>query len=697
MGLVMRMCDQVKLPKSFRRVCNFGFEVGLQVQDVVGSLRIMLARSAEWSNEAPVFLAQGDILSAFDFLSHDLAAEAMEAAKWNPQLVAMIHSANTGITAKTELMGTEVDDFQISKCYKQGSVEGPKVWKIVVTYLLSMLVPCWLEMGWGLNLNNGIDKNGDVERSDFWVTHLIWADNIWLLASSSGMLKKMHQSLTDLLTSRKLYWKPSDLKVMTTAPGGVAAYKLSTMDPVYGRPEKLPVVPCEELIMLGTNLTNTGSNIGAIAHRIAQGEKAMMANYNLLMKKNAPVVKRMAEYCKRVVPVVLHGAGCWSWNAGVFWRLHRFEGRCLGKILGWVKVSDDEDAQNNWWQVRVGRARQIFLRAGFEPLTVKCLKKIYQFSFRLMNADANNAALTLVVRCLSWRCQRWWKHREGMEGMTRALPGRPLSRWEDIFTSYNGVDWMRKMNESKEGWKKTAQSFVVFAWRFVEAKVKLQYGDDKPVVRKFQNAPKEKVDVDQDISLFSWSKPHKCTRLELLGDSNLIVNWTNATWPVTNWKQQQIIGYAQTCLWRWCAESQVLPRHDHCDWCRHVPRELNQTCDDLAAEGHKLGSNDLYMFISNLRVKDRCIVGRWDGGFKEGDDKVSIGFVVDAVTITEDGDSHSEERLIHGFGRCVGDSAVKAELRAYETLVHTLDFMFKREIDECTAWCTPPAFTESCF
>ena len=55
MALVMRMCRKTPMPRSFRCVCYFVFEVVLQVQDVAGALIILLARSSEWAAEAPVY------------------------------------------------------------------------------------------------------------------------------------------------------------------------------------------------------------------------------------------------------------------------------------------------------------------------------------------------------------------------------------------------------------------------------------------------------------------------------------------------------------------------------------------------------------------------------------------------------------------------------------------------------------------
>ena len=78
------------------------------------------------------------------------------------------------------------------------------------------------------------------------------------------MLKNMHQSLTDLLCSRKLFWNPSDLKVMSTAVRGVRGYDLKTVDPVTFAPTTLPVLPCDEFVILGILLRKEGSSLKAM-------------------------------------------------------------------------------------------------------------------------------------------------------------------------------------------------------------------------------------------------------------------------------------------------------------------------------------------------------------------------------------------------------------------------------------------------
>ena len=48
------------------------------------------------------------------------------------------------------------------------------------------------------------------------LTHLVWADNIWLFAKSREEMMTMQTQLTGRLEAKGLWWKDSSLKVMGT-------------------------------------------------------------------------------------------------------------------------------------------------------------------------------------------------------------------------------------------------------------------------------------------------------------------------------------------------------------------------------------------------------------------------------------------------------------------------------------------------
>jgi len=350
----------------------------------------------------------------------------------------------------------------------------------------------------------------------------------------------------------------------------------------------------------------------------------------------------------------------------------------------------------------VAHARKLFFAAGFEPIASNVLKKIYTFSFRVMNSQGSSA-LKLVCRCLAWRNNHWWKNREGEGGVRRAHPGRPHDRWEDVFCAYKSMAWHTLACTDKEGWKKDLENFVKFAWDTADSKFKVKNREDRNLIKRMlkkseelNQAPK----VDQDIALFPWDDSHNNgigVRLELLGDSLCIVNWTNAVWPIQKFEQQKIVSRAQKLLWQWHRDFGVLPRRDCENWARHVPRELNDKCDSLAHQADSMQQCDLVVNFFSYDIKSKFIVAKWDGGYIEGQDTVTIGFSIDVVVVDEEIDNkqgRTAYQLVSGYGRCPGNSAIKAELSAFDSLLHVIGFLLDKSRKHQSWLSQPLAFSE---
>ena len=58
---------------------------------------------------------------------------------------------------------------------------------------------------------------GDVCDVLYFITHFIWADNIWLLASDRASLEGMVKSWTDVFNSRTLFRKRTSLQRLSTS------------------------------------------------------------------------------------------------------------------------------------------------------------------------------------------------------------------------------------------------------------------------------------------------------------------------------------------------------------------------------------------------------------------------------------------------------------------------------------------------
>ena len=97
-------------------------------------------------------------------------------------------------------------------------------------------------------------------------THLIWADNVWLLATDAVMLQAMIRDLSGVMQRYRLNWKLSPLEWM--APPMVAIRQ--SIECWVGRPILHPVPRVERMTILGVMVTCKGTTAEAAAHRVTK-------------------------------------------------------------------------------------------------------------------------------------------------------------------------------------------------------------------------------------------------------------------------------------------------------------------------------------------------------------------------------------------------------------------------------------------
>ena len=98
--------------------------------------------------------------------------------------------------------------FDIQRGGKQGGVETPEVFNAMIETLMSPLVRLWRDKGYGF-------KYGDYEDT---LTHLVWADNIYLITRSLQEFQAMSQELTNAIYAHRFRGKASGLQILTAGP-----------------------------------------------------------------------------------------------------------------------------------------------------------------------------------------------------------------------------------------------------------------------------------------------------------------------------------------------------------------------------------------------------------------------------------------------------------------------------------------------
>ena len=90
MACVLCLAAVVPRPLRWRAVCSFGFMKERSVADIVGALTLLFAKANEWKERAPLYLFDGDVMQAFDYLTPALASRVMLEAGWSPKVRANI-------------------------------------------------------------------------------------------------------------------------------------------------------------------------------------------------------------------------------------------------------------------------------------------------------------------------------------------------------------------------------------------------------------------------------------------------------------------------------------------------------------------------------------------------------------------------------------------------------------------------------
>ena len=133
-----------------------------------------------------------------------------------------------------------------------------------------------------------------------------------------------------------------------------------------------------------------------------------------------------------------------------------------------------------------------------------------------------------------------------------------------------------------------------------------------------------------------WTPDAGHRRLEICGDSKVIINWVNGVWPAKFMPYTREIGKVQRRLHELVNVFDVRPKRDVCDFCRHIYRELNTEADRLAYKHASEWSLEAY---SEPAPRIR---GFFDGSVQG--DKAAFGWIVFALDVDK---VDSRENWVH--------------------------------------------------
>ena len=276
-----------------------------------------------------IHIAAADVAIAFDSLSHDALGRSLQNSGIHPELVACLLRELVGCSAAITLPGAgRSKTFPFQRGGKQVGVETPDLFNIIMDALMSPLVRSWQDRGYGVLL----------EACPQGITHIVWADNIFLLSTEISHIQIMSQELALALHEYKFRLKPSSLQILTDSDVEVKVTAPSD--------EPLTFSKVSQLEALGCILDMKGSTAESFQHRLAKGESCCRAQMKTLTGIGR-VASKLAGWHAGPAASVLHCSSTWHVTKNLLVTLKRWEFNHLRKVFRLRRRQDEGQMEYN--------------------------------------------------------------------------------------------------------------------------------------------------------------------------------------------------------------------------------------------------------------------------------------------------------------------------------------------------------------
>ena len=151
--------------------------------------------------------------------------------------------------------------------------------------------------------------------------------------------------------------------------------------------------------------------------------------------------------------------------------------------------------------------------------------------------------------------------------------------WGMPFTRLFGDDWIPKLKRCKTWteWLCLTKDFECAWHSMLNLKYTSDFAKGTDTFAIHEKRPRD----DSNPWNVAWpSDSHR--RLEILGDSKVVINWMNGDWEVKGNEHTAHVRDVIDQFVRWYLSGTSRPRNDESCWCRHVFQETNKAADTHA-------------------------------------------------------------------------------------------------------------------
>jgi len=291
------------------------------------------------------------------------------------------------------------------------------------------------------------------------INHVIFADDVWIIARSDEELHFLLRKTTDALLRGHLAWK-QDEKMTVSYNKHVLDRPVGPVTVGTGN-QLFTFAQTSAVECLGGMI-----DINGVADVLLEGRiEAMNAHFwqraRQLKNKRIPLSIRLHRYVQTVRRTGLYLAGSHTWTQRMARRFLAAEAAIVRRIWAPKKLTTELWQE---WQARTMRGARLWLLwLGVPNILQEALTAHHRWSGHVARMDQSH----FTRKCSNWRNTSWWKTRQedrqvwdtaNRTGWRHYRRG-PTARWDTAITRICGTDWQTRAAE-RELWKEGEVAYV---------------------------------------------------------------------------------------------------------------------------------------------------------------------------------------------------------------------------------------------
>lgn len=289
-----------------------------------------------------LWVAALDVEKAFDEVHHTALFHALLTTGIDAHAGAALWRLYCEMSGYVSLWpGAESRTFEIQRGVRQGDPLSPLLFNLVLDGALQEVSKIWRRRGYGTDV--GMDARGCR------LTHVAFADDQTLIASSWLSMRRMLFSLRETLSRRGLSLHPAKCKVQTNREDWIVRgeAKIEAGFNIHVLP------PGEPLRLLGAHLSLQDATVCELQYRISSGWRMR----RLLLNNKITVKRRLKLFDSTVSSCILWCTVSWTPRVDELKQLEVTQRAMLRKTAGGARRPEEEWLE--WIRRVIKKARQL--------------------------------------------------------------------------------------------------------------------------------------------------------------------------------------------------------------------------------------------------------------------------------------------------------------------------------------------------